>query len=150
MKEEQLLRNPEIEPTEDVISDALGEANEAYWQFLDEIRNHGVELEWRYYKDGKAWLCKGLHKWTTVRGTAKEVTAFWLSIWNGFFRVTIFMPEKSREEALMLPLDGEMREMVRTTARMGKLSFFPLVFDLRDSAKFDMIYLLADFRKSIK
>jgi hypothetical protein len=150
MNEEQLLRNSDVEPTADVISEALGAANEAYVRFVDGLKCHDIELEWRYYNDGKAWLSKGLHKWTTSRGTAKETTAFWLSIWDGFFKVTIFMPEKSREEALCLPLDGETREKVKNAKQMGKLKFSPLIFDAQAEASFEAIYTLVDFRKLIK
>jgi len=43
-----------------------------------------------------------------VRGGQKEVTAFWLSIWDGFFKTTFYIPEKARSEALNLPLDDDL------------------------------------------
>ena len=90
---EQLLRNPDIAPSSYVIAKALGEANNAYIKFINELANHGIQLEWRYYNDVKAWLAKGLYKWTGVRGGQKENTVFWLSIWDSFFKVTIYFPE---------------------------------------------------------
>jgi len=33
---------------------------------------------------------------------------------------------------------------------MGKLKYFPLVFELRSEEMFEAVFLLADFRKSIK
>ena len=60
----QLLRDPDIEPSSDVIAEALGESNNAYIKFVDELASHDIHLEWRYYNDGKAWLAKGLFKWT--------------------------------------------------------------------------------------
>ena len=50
----QLLRDPNIQPTNDVISEALGDAYSAYLQFISHLEGHGVQLEWRYYTDGKA------------------------------------------------------------------------------------------------
>ena len=150
MNEEQLLRDPDVEPMDEVIAQALGKANNAYITFIDGLKAHDLEVDWRYYNDGKAWLGKGLYKWTTTRGTSKEITAFWLSIWNGFFKVSIFIPEKAREEALTLPLSNDVKEMVKNTPQMGKLKFFPLVFDLHSDELFDAIYTLADFRKKIK
>ena len=60
----QLLRDPDIEPSSDVIAEALGESNNAYIKFISELASHDIHLEWRYYNDGKSWLAKGLFKWT--------------------------------------------------------------------------------------
>ncbi|MDD4688920.1 MAG: DUF3788 family protein [Eubacteriales bacterium] len=147
---EQLLRNPDIEPTSDVIAKALGESNNAYIKFVSGLANHDVQLEWRYYNDGKAWLAKGLYHWTGVRGGKKENTIFWLSIWDGFFKVTIYVPEKDRTDALRLPIDNEVKLMIADSQQMGKLKYFPIVFDLCSEGMFEPIFLLIDFKKSIK
>ena len=60
MDEQQLLRDSSIEPTRDVIANALGEANGTYVKFIEGLDNHDVQVDWRYYNDGKAWLGKGL------------------------------------------------------------------------------------------
>ena len=59
---QQLLRSPDIQPTSDVIAQALGQANSAYVKFVSGLENHDIQLDWHYYTDGKAWLAKGLHK----------------------------------------------------------------------------------------
>lgn len=150
MNEQQLLRNPDIEPTSEVIAKALGSANTAYIKFIEGLKSHDIGVEWRYYNDGKAWLGKGLYKWTGVRGGQKEVTAFWLSIWDGFFKTTFYIPEKVRSEALNLSLDDDVKNRIADSNQMGKLKFFPLVFDLRSDEILNDIYTLADFRKMIK
>ena len=150
MDKQQLLRDPDVEPTSEVIAEGLGAANKAYIKFIDGLENLDVCTEWRYYNDGKAWLGKGLYKWITSRGTEKEMTAFWLSIWDGFFRVSIFIPEKARTNALALSLSGEVKKMIKNSKQMGKLKFFPLVFDLCSDELFKDIYTLIDFRKTIK
>ena len=61
-KERQLLRDPDTEPTSEVISDGLGAANSTYTEFIEGLKNCGIQVEWRYYTDGNAWLGKGLHK----------------------------------------------------------------------------------------
>jgi hypothetical protein len=146
----QLLRNPDIDPSSEVIAKALGESNKAYIKFINELANHDIQLEWRYYNDGKAWLAKGLYKWTGVRGGQNKTTVFWLSIWDGFFKVTIYFPEKSRADVLSLPLDNEVKLMISDSRQMGKLNYFPLVFDLRSDEMFEAVFMLSDFRKSIK
>jgi len=146
----QLLRNPDIEPSSDVIAKGLGEANNAYIKFINELTSQDIHLEWRYYNDGKAWLAKGLFKWTGVRGGQNEKTVFWLSIWEGFFKVTIYVPEKSRTDVLSLPLDNEVKLMIEASQQMGKLKYFPLVFELYSDAMLEAVYTLVDFRKSVK
>jgi len=147
---EQMLRNPEIQPSSDVIAKALGESNNVYIEFINELANHNIQLEWRYYNDGKAWLAKGLYKWTGVRGGQNEKTVFWLSVWEGFFKVTIYFPEKSRVDVLSLPLDNEVKLMIADSRQMGKLNYFPIIFDLCSDEMFEAVFLLANFRKSIK
>jgi hypothetical protein len=150
INKEQLLRNPNMQPTDDVIAKALGESNDAYIKFINEIASHDIHLDWRYYNDGKAWLAKGLFKWTGVRGGQKETTVFWLSIWDGFFKVTIYVPEKARADVLSLQLNNEVKLMIEATQQMGKLKYFPIVFDLCSDEMFEAVFLLADYRKSIK
>lgn len=147
---EQLLRNPDIQPLSDVIAKALGEANNAYIKFIDELARHDIQLEWRYYNDGKAWLAKGLYMWKGIRGGQNKTTIFWLSIWDGFFKVTIYLPEKARADVLSLPLDNEVKLMIADSKQMGKLRSFPLVFDLCSDGMFEAIFTLANFRKNIK
>ena len=150
MKEIQLLRDPSIEPTSMVISECLSAANDAYVEFQSKLSEHDIELTWRYYNDGKAWLGKGLYKWTTIRGRHKETTAFWLSVWDSFFKVTVYIPEKYRDDALHLPLGSERRKMIAEAKQMGKLKFFPLVFSINSNEMFDDLFTLIDFRKLLK
>ncbi|PKP08994.1 MAG: hypothetical protein CVU09_13085 [Bacteroidetes bacterium HGW-Bacteroidetes-4] len=39
------------------------------------------QVQWRYYNDGKAWLCKVSYKKKTV---------FWLSVWEAYFKVAFY------------------------------------------------------------
>jgi hypothetical protein len=40
--------------------------------------------------------------------------------------------------------------MISDSRQMGKLNYFPLVFDLRSDEMFEAVFMLSDFRKSIK
>ncbi|MFA6935628.1 MAG: DUF3788 family protein [Sphaerochaetaceae bacterium] len=147
---EQMLRDPDIQPSTDVIAKALGEASNAYIKFISELEGHDIHMEWRYYNDGKAWLAKGLHRWTGARGGQKETTVFWLSIWDGFFKVTVYFPEKARADVISLRLDDEARRMITDSQQMGKLKFFPIPFDLYSDEMLETVLMLADFRKTMK
>jgi hypothetical protein len=64
--------------------------------------------------------------------------------------VSLFIPEKCRDEVLNLPLGWETKKMIEEAQQMGKLKFFPLIFDFRSDELFNEIYTLIDFKKSIK
>jgi hypothetical protein len=146
----QLLKDPDIEPSSGVITTALGESNNTYIKFVKGLVDHGIQLEWRYYNDGKAWLAKGLYRWTGIRGGQNETTVFWLSIWDGFFRVTFYFPQGARADVLSLPLDSEVKMMVTDSQQMGKLKHFPVTFDLCSDEQLEAVFMLADFKKSLK
>jgi len=150
MDGKQLLRDPNVEPTKEIIAEGLGKAGGAYTKFIGELEKHSIQVEWRYYKDGKSWLGKALYKWTTSKGTQKETTAFWLSVWEGYFKVSIFVPEKARADALALPLGNEVKKMIESSEQMGKLKLFPMIFDLDSDKLFKDIFTLAEFRVKIK
>ena len=67
-----------------------------------------------------------------------------------FFKVSLYIPEKAREDLLRLPLGGEIRAMLEDSKQMGKLKFFPLIFDLGSDEPLDAVYSVIEFRKSIK
>jgi hypothetical protein len=64
--------------------------------------------------------------------------------------VTIYVPEKNCTDVLSLPLDNEVKLMIADSQQMGKLKYFPIVFDLCSDEMFEAIFLLVDFRKRIK
>ena len=150
MSDQQLLRDPSIEPTEAVIAEALGTANTAFIKFSHEIANRDIQVDWRYYNDGKAWLGKSLYKWTTSRDTPKEMTVFWLSIWDCFFKVGFMLPEKKRMEALNLPLSTESKQMIGSAEQLGKMKIFSFGFEVCSDEQFEDIFTLIDFKKAIK
>lgn len=146
----QLFRNPDVKPTEETIKEALKDANKAYTQFVKKLEIHQIQLEWRYYPDGKAWLGKGLNQWVGVRGGHKVQTVFWLSVWEGFFKVIIYLPEKARVDALNLPVVPEIRERIAHANTLGKLQSFPVVFELQTEEEFDGLFAVVELKKILK
>lgn len=146
---EQLLRNPDIEPTPEIIADGLGASNRVYATFVEKLKEYDVSLmDWRYYNDGKVWLSKGEYKWTTARGTNKVKPLFWMSIWKGFFKISFFFSTSMREELLTLPISEEAREIIKSAKAMGKtMRFIPVIFDVCDNQQLNDLYWLMQFRK---
>jgi len=150
MDKEQLLRNPKIQPTNEIIAEGLGATYKAYTKFIIELEQYGITLmDWRFYNDGKAWLSKGEYKWTTSRGTNKVKPIFWLSIWSGFFRVAFFFSFDIKEELLELPISQNAKEIIKGAEPMGKtMRFLPTIFDISDEEQLNDLYILSAFRKT--
>lgn len=146
---QQLLRDPNIVPIAEVIADGLGTTNNVYIKFVEELKKQDISLmEWRYYNDGKAWLSKGEYKWTTTRGTNKVKPMFWLSIWDGFFKVSFFFNEKTRNQLLSLSISEETKEMIKNIKPNGdKMKFLSVIFDVDNVKQFNDIFVLSQFRK---
>ena len=145
----QLLRDPNVQPTAEVIAQGLGKANDAFVKFADGLKKYGITLmDWRYYNDGKSWLSKGEYKWTTARGTNKVKPIFWLSIWDGFFKVGFYFGYDVQQDLLNLPISNEAKELIKNAKPMGKtMRFMPVVFDITSNKQLKDVYAIAEFRK---
>jgi len=84
---EMLLRDPRVEPTDDILARALGKSFAAYKAMREIVTNppYGLELSRRYYNDGKAWLYKA---------SFKKKTVFWMSVWPGFLKFRFTLQER--------------------------------------------------------
>ena len=148
----QLLRDPDIQPTSEVIAQGLGAANKTFVTFVEGLKEYGVTLmDWRYYPDGKAWLSKGEYKWIAARGAHKVKPIFWLSIWDGFFKTAFFFSYDLKEELLCLPISQQAKEIIENTTPMGKTNrFLPVVFDIENDTQLNDAYELAQYKKASK
>ena len=121
--ETQLLRDKAVPPGDEVLQNPL------YIELTE-----GLQTEWRYYNDGKAWLCKV--------GDGRK-TVFWLSIWEGFFRVSFFFLERHLEGLAALGIAHG-----RLEKEWGRM--LPLIFDVRNEAPLAEIRRVAEFKKKAK
>lgn len=83
-----ILTDPNVQPTDELISLIIGE-NKVYW--LQIIRylhdNHSDITEvWRFYNDGKCWLYRTLRKTKTI---------YWAGILKDTFRITFYLSDKA-------------------------------------------------------
>ncbi|MBI9105171.1 MAG: DUF3788 family protein [Spirochaetales bacterium] len=74
------LRDENIYPDENVLCKILDESYESYTKLLELFGNNDMNYEWRYYHDGKAWLCKVQKKKRTI---------VWMSAWKGYMKATL-------------------------------------------------------------
>jgi len=115
------LTNENIFPTENVLKNSLGNSYTAYEELLCMFNNNNLNSEWRYYKDGKAWLCKVQRKKKTI---------IWMSVWKGYMKATIYFPERYLNDILTLKISQETKDAIRLSNRIGKS--IPCMFEIKN------------------
>jgi hypothetical protein len=119
-----------IYPDEKVLSALFGDGYPAYRELLKLYDANEMEYTWRYYHDGKAWLCKVQKKKRTI---------VWMSAWRGFIKATIYIPEKHIDAIYKLEISEARRQMIRDTKNTGTSK--PCIFEIRN------VEVLEDFDK---
>ena len=126
-----LLTEEAIYPSEDILQAALGDIYPAFRQLSNWLAESQIAMEWRYYNDGKAWLCKCVHKKKTV---------LWLSAWEGYVQAGFFFTGKTCE--------GIPERLKRFEKNVGKL--IPLVMKLSSEDQLDDLMTLVEYKKNLK
>ena len=115
------LKDESVYPDDDVLMKILGKTYNVYSRLLEYYDENGMEHTWRYYNDGKAWLCK-VQK--------KKKTIVWMSAWKGFMKATVYFPEKNIDSVYKLDISKDSIDRIRSTKRVGKS--VPCMFDIRN------------------
>lgn len=138
--ENQLLRDPALYPDIPVLREALGSLYGVYEQFIADISaaEIGLEHTWRYYNDGKAWLCKV---------EFRKKTVLWLSVWEGHFKVAFYFTDKHVERIDGLDIAGEIKKAFREHKAVGKLR--PLVVSVTAAEQLKDLLAIIRFKKSV-
>jgi hypothetical protein len=132
--ERPVLDDPEVFPDDAVLARVLGRAKRVWDTFESRLRSEldGTSVEWRYYKDGKAWLGKA---------TRGKQTIGWISVGRANFKVTFYFNAKSEPALLALPLSAETMERYRNREGVGKLK--PMVFEVRAERALGEVMMVA-------
>ena len=115
------LGDEAVYPDEKVLKEVLGPSYKIYCQLLQLFEENEMVYTWRYYRDGKAWLCKVQKKKRTI---------IWMSAWKGFMKATIYFPEKYLKGLYNLDISKEFIEKVKDTKNVGRSK--PCIFEVRD------------------
>jgi hypothetical protein len=136
-----LLRDKEIEPTDEVLENALGKELFTIYQALMQIfaDEFSLELQWRFYNDGKSWLCKVVDKKKTV---------LWLSVWENYIKTGFYFTEKTRNGVLELDIDETIKETFSATKPVGKL--MPLIIDIDQQKQIEDLKRVIKYKKGLK
>ena len=142
MTENILLRDSEINPTNEVLENALGKnIFKVYEELIKIITDIEFELkpEWSFYKDGKAWLCKV---------TYKKKTVFWLSIWEKHIKTAFYFTEKTRFGIFSLKINEMIIQNFEVAKTVGKL--FPLVINIDNQIQLEDLKEIIKYKMSLK
>ena len=105
-----VLTDPNIQPTDELVSSILGE-NHVYWhQIIDYLYENHVDIteEWRFYNDGKSWLYRALRKKKTI---------YWVGILKNTFRISFWLGEKAEPVIEASSLSEGVKEYYRNAKR---------------------------------
>jgi hypothetical protein len=139
--ERPLLNDKSQYPDDAVLTKCLGKAKPAWDAFAAGIAAAFGEgaLEWRYYNDGKAWLCKVVHKKKTV---------CWVSVWDKFFKTGFYFTAKNDSDIEALPIPTDLKDRYRVYEPSGKLK--PLAVEVRTRKALEPVWVLVKYKSGLK
>lgn len=135
-EEKQVLTDPMVMITDEVLKEALGDNYSVYEEFLKKLEEFSIEPIWRYYKDSKAWLGKCEHKKKTV---------FWLSVWDGYFKISLFFTEKTAEGVLDLKVNKKFKTFEPNWAKLK-----PIVISVRQDTDLNDLFKVIEYKRNLK
>ena len=139
--ETPILKDPQQEPTETFLKNILGkELYAVYSELINSIENEfELTYEWRFYKDGNAWLCKILHGKKTV---------FWLSIFENHIKTVFYFTEKTKSGLEKSGISKKIWEDFQHTPATGKL--LPLILYFDQKSTFNDFKAVTTYKNSLK
>jgi len=133
------LSDENVYPDEGILKDVLQESYPAYCELLELFKTNGLVHEWRYYKDGKSWLCKVQYKKNTI---------VWMSAWKGFVKAAIYIPAKYIETIKQLDIPEETKQRIEETKNVGKSK--PCMFDITDNKVIKEFSVVMKYKMGLK
>jgi hypothetical protein len=115
------LRDESVYPDENLLKTILGKSYNAYCTLLKLYDDNKMTYEWRYYRDGKAWLFKVQRKKRTI---------VWMSAWKGYMQAAIYVPDRLMEGVYALDISDDVKKRIRNTKNVGKSK--PCIFEIRN------------------
>jgi len=133
------LTDKSVYPDETILKGVLGRSFQSYRALLELFDQNEMFYEWRYYMDGKSWLCKVQKKKRTI---------IWMSAWKGFMKAAIYVPEKHLDKIYELPISEETKERIQQTRNVGKSK--PCIFEIRNQKVLKDLDKVMQFKIRVK
>ncbi|MDR2974718.1 MAG: DUF3788 domain-containing protein [Propionibacteriaceae bacterium] len=129
----------DVEPTDALIDDHLGEAFDAWRELIEVFTSEfGLQPTWRFYRDG-GWLCKSL------KGKKNQA---WLGVWSHEATATFYFAERHRDGLVALDIPEELRLQVSSTTMVGAM--LPVQIVIRDHADVNSCLTVMRHKLSVK
>jgi hypothetical protein len=137
MADVQLLKDETITPSVETLKSVMGRNYKVYSNLVQKVTSdiYVFDVNWKYYKDGKAWLCKV---------TKKGKTVFWLSVWQSHIKISFYFTEKDNNGISELKIEKEIIENFLNEKAIGKLK--PLTIDVYDVTILQDVYTIIDYK----
>jgi len=132
------LKNPDYYPDDTVLQKILGPSFKAYKELLYIFEQNEMQYEWRYYKDGKAWLCK-VQK--------RKKTIVWMSAWKGYMQASIYIPLKNIDEVMKIGIDKATQDKIKNTRDVGKSK--PCIFEIKNIEILEQLKMVMQYKESL-
>ena len=139
--EKKKLTDPDVEFSDAYLKQEAGDYYPVLSELLETIQSDdfGCDPEWRYYQDGKAWLCKL---------TRKKKTVAWLSVWETCFKLGFYFTEKTGAGIEDLEIDESLKSFYRTNKPIGRLK--PLIADVTEPEHLPDVYVLIRYKAGLR
>jgi len=113
-KEEMILSDRTVMPTDDYIFSILGEKKILWQDIISYATDNFKDISgvWNYYNDGKQWLFKL---------TQKKKTIFWGAMLKDTFRITFYFGDKVEPLLENSDLPLKIKDDFKTSKRYGKI-----------------------------
>ena len=131
-----LLNEPTIPPTKEILQENLDKSYSVFEELQAILNERGIVLDWKYYSDSKAWLCKF---------SFKKKTVFWLSVWNGFFKTSFYFLARHLEGIEALKINETHYTLKQEWGKM-----IPLIFDISKNEQLADLLKVVEYKKICK
>lgn len=139
MEYEKQLIDPNVFPDESLLEAVLGEGYTVYRDLLDLFSKNEITFEWKYYYDGRLWLCKA---------SKKKKTIVWMSAMKGCIRATIYFPEKYIDGIYHQELSEATKDMIKNTKNTGRSK--GCTFEMRSKKVLQEFNVIMQYKLSLK
>ncbi len=128
-------------PNDEVLSRELGKAKGAWDSFIAFIKEShpSFSVEWRYYNDGKSWLCKI---------TKKKKTVCWVSVWPGMFKTGFYFPDRAEDLIKKSKLSKKYVDQFVNGKKYGKIR--GVTVEVKKTADLSATKILVEIKEQFK